>query len=137
MKNSEFGFPSRKITVNLAPADIKKEGGIFDLSTALGIRAANDKMRRSYKGWRNSECEISGKRYICKYKDAVKRKKYCVLCGSAFETLKIAVEKFNFSARSYDEILKVSRTIANLDSSDVIKTNHIEEVVRYRFFDRV
>jgi magnesium chelatase family protein len=49
----------------------------------------------------------------------------------------IAFEKFNFSARSYDEILKVSRTIANLDSSDVIKTNHIEEVVRYRFFDRV
>jgi magnesium chelatase family protein len=37
MKNSGFDFPSRKITVNLAPADIKKEGGIFDLSIALGI----------------------------------------------------------------------------------------------------
>jgi magnesium chelatase family protein len=59
-------------------------------------------------------------------------KKYCVLGGSAFETLKRAVEKFNFSARSYDEILKVSRTIADLDSSDVIKTNHIVEAVTKR-----
>jgi magnesium chelatase family protein len=46
MKNSGFDFPSRKITVNLAPADIKKEGGVFDLSIALGILAANDKIRK-------------------------------------------------------------------------------------------
>ncbi|MDR0820300.1 MAG: YifB family Mg chelatase-like AAA ATPase [Endomicrobium sp.] len=64
-------------------------------------------------------------------------KKYCVLDGNAFEMLKTTVEKLNFSARSYDKILKVSRTIADLDGSDIIKTNHIAEAVRYRFFDRV
>lgn len=42
IKNSGFPFPSRKITVNLAPADIKKEGPAFDLPIALGILAANE-----------------------------------------------------------------------------------------------
>jgi len=41
MKNSGFDFPSRKITVNLAPADIRKEGPCFDLPIALGILAAS------------------------------------------------------------------------------------------------
>lgn len=40
IKNSGFPFPSRKITVNLAPADVKKEGPSFDLAIALGILAA-------------------------------------------------------------------------------------------------
>lgn len=40
IKNSGFSFPSRKITVNLAPADVKKEGPAFDLPIALGILAA-------------------------------------------------------------------------------------------------
>ncbi|MDR1104083.1 MAG: YifB family Mg chelatase-like AAA ATPase, partial [Endomicrobium sp.] len=46
LKNSDFDFPTKKITVNLAPADIKKEGGIFVLSIALGILAANGKIKK-------------------------------------------------------------------------------------------
>lgn len=42
IKNSGYPFPSRKITVNLAPADVKKEGPIFDLPIALGILAATE-----------------------------------------------------------------------------------------------
>ena len=41
IKNSGFDFPTKKITVNLAPADIKKEGGAFDLPIALGILASS------------------------------------------------------------------------------------------------
>jgi len=44
IKNSEFKFPARKITVNLAPADIKKEGPSFDLAIALGILAATEQL---------------------------------------------------------------------------------------------
>ena len=42
IKNSGYRFPQRKITVNLAPADIKKEGSAFDLPIAIGILAASD-----------------------------------------------------------------------------------------------
>ncbi|BFM18626.1 YifB family Mg chelatase-like AAA ATPase [Maricurvus nonylphenolicus] len=42
--NSQFEFPARRITVNLAPADLPKEGGRFDLAIALGILAASDQI---------------------------------------------------------------------------------------------
>ncbi len=44
IKNSSFEFPKRKITVNLAPADIKKEGSAFDLPIAIGLLAATEKV---------------------------------------------------------------------------------------------
>lgn len=44
IKNSGFKYPTRKITVNLAPADIKKEGPCFDLPIAIGILAATEQL---------------------------------------------------------------------------------------------
>ncbi|HTO92729.1 MAG TPA: magnesium chelatase domain-containing protein, partial [Bacteroidota bacterium] len=44
IRNSGFTFPSRKITVNLAPADIRKEGSAFDLPMAVGILAASSQI---------------------------------------------------------------------------------------------
>jgi magnesium chelatase family protein len=63
-------------------------------------------------------------------------KEYCCLDSAAYEMLKAAIDKLNFSARSYDKILKVSRTIADLDISGLIRANHVAEAIRYRFFDR-
>jgi len=45
IKNSEYEFPRKRITVNLAPANIKKEGPIFDLPIALGILAASGQIK--------------------------------------------------------------------------------------------
>ena len=42
--NGQFEFPAKRITVNLAPADLPKEGGRFDLAIALGILAASDQI---------------------------------------------------------------------------------------------
>lgn len=47
LKNSGFEFPLKKLTINLAPADIKKEGSSFDLPIAIGVLSANEKLNNS------------------------------------------------------------------------------------------
>ncbi len=50
LKNSRFRFPTAKITVNLAPADLKKEGSVFDLAIAVGILRATEQLRADCGG---------------------------------------------------------------------------------------
>ncbi|MEI0580802.1 YifB family Mg chelatase-like AAA ATPase [Brachyspira pilosicoli] len=59
--------------------------------------------------------------------------KFCILDSKAKNILNIAMEKFSMSARSYNKILKVSRTIADLENKDIIEANHITEALQYRF----
>lgn len=63
-------------------------------------------------------------------------REHTVLGAEAKERLKVAMLKLNLSARAYDRILKVSRTIADLDESPNIETHHIAEAINYRNLDR-
>ncbi len=63
-------------------------------------------------------------------------KKICIIEKTGSILLKSAMEKLNLSARAYDRILKVSRTIADLDGKDEIKTEHLAEAIQYRSLDR-
>jgi magnesium chelatase family protein len=63
-------------------------------------------------------------------------KQHCQLDPESQELIRVAMSELNLSARAYDRILKVSRTIADLASSASISSEHVSEAIQYRSFDR-
>ncbi len=62
--------------------------------------------------------------------------KYALPDASGLQLMKTAMERLNLSARAYDRILKVSRTIADLENSEKVQPNHLAEAINYRNLDR-
>ncbi|GBF19696.1 MULTISPECIES: YifB family Mg chelatase-like AAA ATPase [Arenibacter] len=63
-------------------------------------------------------------------------RKYCIMDDASKELLKNAMERLNLSARAYDRILKVARTIADLENATDVSGSHIGEAIQYRSLDR-
>jgi magnesium chelatase family protein len=63
-------------------------------------------------------------------------KQHCALDNQSMELLKFAMADMRLSARAYDRILKVARTIADLAASESITSDHISEAVHFRALDR-
>jgi magnesium chelatase family protein len=60
----------------------------------------------------------------------------CALDDAAERTLEMAVRRMGLSARAHDRILKVARTVADLDRADRVSAKHLAEAVQYRSLDR-
>jgi magnesium chelatase family protein len=63
-------------------------------------------------------------------------KQHCKLGEDSHDLIRVAMNELNLSARAYDRILKVSRTIADLDGAEAIREQHVSEAIQYRTFDR-
>ena len=99
-------------------------------SSAL-IRKRVEKARKiQQKRYQNEKIcfngELSGKQI----------RKYCVLTENALQVVKNAFELMELSARSYHRILKVSRTIADMEGEELIHTRHVAEALTYKAFDK-
>ena len=63
-------------------------------------------------------------------------RKYCQLDPDGQTLLRQAMDALGFSARAYNKVLKVARTIADLEDCDEIKPHHVSEAINYRTLDR-
>ena len=74
---------------------------------------------------------------LCNSKiNAEQFEKICLIDKEAESTLRESFEKLGLTARAYDRVLKVARTIADLEESEVIHSEHVLEAVQYRSLDR-
>jgi magnesium chelatase family protein len=95
-----------------------------DSSETMRGRIDDARERQARRGCTNSALPPRALRQLCKLDPAGER------------TLELAVRKMSLSARAHDRILKVARTIADLDSAESIAAKHIAEAIQYRSLDR-
>jgi magnesium chelatase family protein len=101
-----------------------REGQVSESSADIRLRVETSRARQQARGFYNSRMPT---RLI---------RKHCALNDAGERTLEMAVRRLGLSARAHDRILKVARTIADLDGSDTIAAKHIAEAVQYRSLDR-
>jgi magnesium chelatase family protein len=93
-------------------------------SAQIRERIERDRTLQEVRGGYNSRLPASAVRNVCALDDAGER------------TLEMAVRRMGLSARAHDRILKVARTIADLDESPNVTAKHLAEAVQYRSLDR-
>ena len=111
----------------------------FDEMTARRKSDTSDEIRvRVVKARENQSERFKGQTNI--YCNAMMPsnmvKDICVISEAGIKLLKTAMERLGLSARAYDRILKVSRTIADLSGTEEIKVEHLAEAIQYRSLDR-
>jgi magnesium chelatase family protein len=119
------------IHLEVAPVPFRE---LSDKTTGTGsaemrqkVVAAREIQKQRFKGDRNTLNGRMNPRQI---------RKHCKLDAAAESILKSAMEEMGLSARAHDKILRVARTIADLDQSETIASQHLHEAINYRTLDR-
>jgi magnesium chelatase family protein len=105
-----------------------KAKGESSVAIRKRVIAARESQTNRFQGIENVYCNAQ--------MNTKMSRKICKLDASSSQMLKKAITSFGLSARAYDRILKVGRTIADLENSDSIQSNHIAEAIQYRSLDR-
>jgi len=108
-----------------------------DLSSKAAGRSSKDILKQVKKA-RDIQTERFQRMKIFKNADMGSRqiRKFCQVDSASDVLLEKAMDKLGFSARAYSRILKISRTIADLEESIDIKSDHVAEAIQYRSLDR-
>lgn len=122
-----------RIDIHIQVAAVKKEDllgkGAGEPSAKIKERVnkARDIQLKRFKGTSIYSNAQMSQKYI---------KKFCRLNKESEELLRSAISELHLSARAYYRVLKISRTIADLEGKENIDTNHISEALQYRYLDR-
>ena len=119
------------IQVEVSPVKYSKLQSNYKIETSEQIRIRVNKARKiqkeRYKEYKIfSNAELNSKLIT----------KYCFLDKTCMQIMQSAFERLGLSARAYNKILKVARTIADLEESEDIRSNHLLEAIQYRSLDR-
>ena len=119
------------IHVEVPPVEFEELRATEKSESSKSIKQRVDKAREIQR------VRFEGSETTCNAKiNADQFQKYCVIDKEAEQTLKSAFEALGFTARAYDRVLKVARTIADLDGAEVIQSHHVLEAIQYRSLDR-
>lgn len=118
--------------IEVVPVELEKITGQQEAEPSQSIRqrviAARNIQTERFKTYKGIHCNAQMTSALLK--------KFCPLSESCLNLLKAAMQKFGFSARTYDRIIKLARTISDLESSTAILPQHIAEAIQYRSLDR-
>ena len=120
------------IHLEVVPVELEKITGKQDAESSDIIRqrviAARNIQTNRFKNYPGIHCNAQMNPTLIK--------KFCPLNNQCISLLKLAMQKFGLSARAYDRIIKLSRTIADLADSPEITPQHIAEAIQYRSLDK-
>ena len=119
------------IHIEVPPVEFSSLSGTADEECSADIR-------KRVNAAREIQTErLRGSGISCNAKmDAAQTKKFCRPTAEGLMLLEKVFEKLELSARAYDKILRIARTIADLDGSDSVNSDHISQAVQYRSLDR-
>ncbi len=119
------------IHIEVPPVDIEDLVSSSPTETSQEIRTRVEKVRQIQYQRYQTEGIYTNSQLTSKL-----IKKYCPMTNEAQKLLRDSIEKLCLSARAYDRIVKVARTIADMEAEEIINSVHISEAVQYRSMDR-